>query len=152
MATECGTTFFSVSVSDLGSKWRGESERLVRCLFDLARLHAPSTIFIDEVRVCARPLSRALLDGVRRVSRLFDLARLRAPSLPPSSSLLMRRAYLGPSLPLSLGDSGRLVRCLFGLARTRVPLIPAGHIVSEACPLSPPPLPCPPSPPFPPSD
>lgn len=28
---------------------RGESERMVRCLFEIARAMAPSTIFIDEV-------------------------------------------------------------------------------------------------------
>ncbi len=42
-------TFFSVSSSDIMSKYVGESEKIVKELFSMARDEKSSIIFVDEV-------------------------------------------------------------------------------------------------------
>jgi len=73
VATEADSTFFSVSSADLISKWQGESERLVRNLFEMAR-ESPggrAIIFIDEVDSLCGSRSEGESDSARRVKTEF---------------------------------------------------------------------------------
>lgn len=71
VATEANSTFFSVSSADLVSKWLGESERLVRSLFELARQNRPSIIFIDELDSLCSSRSDSESESARRIKTEF---------------------------------------------------------------------------------
>eukprot|EP00746_Dinoflagellata_sp_MGD_P150148 gnl/MRDRNA2_/MRDRNA2_82070_c0_seq1.p1 gnl/MRDRNA2_/MRDRNA2_82070_c0~~gnl/MRDRNA2_/MRDRNA2_82070_c0_seq1.p1 ORF type:complete len:469 (-),score=96.45 gnl/MRDRNA2_/MRDRNA2_82070_c0_seq1:8-1327(-) len=70
-ATEASATFYSISSSDLVSKWMGESERLVKSLFEMAREAKPSIIFIDEVDSMCGSRDAGESDSSRRIKTEF---------------------------------------------------------------------------------
>jgi len=71
VATEANSTFLSVSSADLVSKWLGESEKLVRSLFEKARENKPAIIFVDEIDSLCGTRSETESESARRIKTEF---------------------------------------------------------------------------------
>jgi len=141
VASESKGTFFSISASSLVSKWVGDSEKLVRALFAIARLLSPSIIFIDEIDSMLgqrssdgeSDASRRLkteflvqLDGVTSTStaRIFVLAATNRPW--DLDDAVLRR--LGKRIYIDLPDrEGRMV-----LIESLVARLDSGHALRPA--------------------
>lgn len=107
LAGESGRTFFSVSTADIMDKYVGESAKRLRNVFEEARAHRPSIIFIDEIEaLCgARDSSSSTseanqqvvseflrqLDGI--ASSMDDILLLGATNLPETLDAAMRRRF-----------------------------------------------------------
>lgn len=70
-ATETKGRFYSVSAANIVSKWMGESERLIKALFDIARKNKPAVIFIDEIDSVLSARSEGENDATRRLKTEF---------------------------------------------------------------------------------
>ncbi|XP_039498673.1 katanin p60 ATPase-containing subunit A-like 2 [Drosophila santomea] len=93
--TQGQVTFFNITASIMVSKWRGESEKILRVLFHMAAKRAPSVIFFDEIESLTSKRDRAtdhesskrfknellqLLDGMEHaLNGVFVLASTNLP-------------------------------------------------------------------------
>ena len=100
-----GGTFFSISASDLMSKYLGQSEKTLKALFQMARNERPSIIFIDEIDSIAGERSSEENEVSRRVKTEFliqmqgvgndctDVLVLGATNLPWALDPAVRRRF-----------------------------------------------------------
>lgn len=114
VATESRSTFFAISASSLTSKFLGESEKLVRALFVLAKKMAPSIIFVDEIdSLLSTRSGSGEHEATRRIKTEFliqwsDLARAAAGKEPREKGDASRVLVLAATnLPWAIDEAAR---------------------------------------------
>jgi len=95
VATECEATFLSIDAASIMSKWLGESEKLVRELFRVARQKQPAIVFVDEVDSIASTRSQDETGGERRVKTQV-LKEMDGVSTKPDEKILVLGATNRP--------------------------------------------------------
>uniref|UniRef100_A0A0N5CDT2 AAA domain-containing protein n=1 Tax=Strongyloides papillosus TaxID=174720 RepID=A0A0N5CDT2_STREA len=131
LANECGRKFLMISPSIITSKWRGDSEKIIRYIFDMAAHFAPSVLFFDELDgFCMKRGTKTEHEASRRFMSEFlvrfeelnksqeDVCLIGATNTPwDIDPAVMRRfdvRFLVP-LPCLEARVGILKNCLFEL-------------------------------------
>jgi transitional endoplasmic reticulum ATPase len=80
-AGECGASFLNLKISDILSKWVGESEKNIRASFDAATKHAPTILFFDEIDAIGSKRGESLEGHTKRLVNelLIQLDGLEGP-------------------------------------------------------------------------
>lgn len=112
VATESKSTFFSISASSLTSKYMGESEKLVRALFQMAKALAPSIIFVDEIdSILTQRADSGEHEASRRIKNEFlvQWSDLQAAAAGKNSSENLRRVLVlgATNLPWAIDEAAR---------------------------------------------
>jgi transitional endoplasmic reticulum ATPase len=132
LAAQTRCSFYPISASDVTSKWLGESEQLIRRLFQRAQENRPSIVFIDEIDAIAsrrgsygtynRQVTELLtaIDGIgSRPGVLVLAATNREDQLDPA---LTRGGRLSRTIEIQLPDqTGR--REILGMMTARMPTV-----------------------------
>lgn len=114
VASECGVNFISVKGPELLSKWVGDSERMIREVFKIARLSSPCIIFFDEIEsiagrrgdgdsnVSERVISQLLteMDGIEELRGVVVMAATNRPELLDTALLRAGRFEIRIELPV----------------------------------------------------
>ncbi|KAF6209613.1 hypothetical protein GE061_015361 [Apolygus lucorum] len=111
IASQSGSTFFSISASSLTSKWIGEGEKMVRALFAVARVHQPAVVFIDEIDSLLSQRSESEHESSRRIKTEF-LVQLDGAGTDEEDRLLVIGATNRPQ-ELDEAARRRLVKRLY---------------------------------------
>ena len=103
------TNFFNISASSLTSKWVGDSEKMVKTLFAVAKYIQPTVIFIDEIDSLLTARSDNDSDSIRRLKTEFliqfdgaatsaedKITIIGATNLPQSKFSLSQTGHPGP--------------------------------------------------------
>ena len=135
LANEAQAAFFVITAGDINSMWFGQSEQRIKDLFQEARKHKPSIIFIDEIDSLMRRRGASggtagvsdtvanqvlqEIDGIRDSNNVFVVGATNAPdALDPA---LLRGGRLSTQIEIPLPGSAEREK-LFQLYLTRTKL------------------------------
>ncbi|KAI5957344.1 hypothetical protein KGF54_000272 [Candida jiufengensis] len=111
VATESQSTFFSISSSSLTSKYLGESEKLVKALFLLAKKLAPSIVFMDEIDSLLSSRTEGEVESTRRIKNefLIQWSELSSAAAGRESNEDVSRVLIlgATNLPWSIDEAAR---------------------------------------------